>query len=117
MVVREACPACGSERFKRHGHIHTGQQNHQCKACGRQFVLYADNRVIGDEQRSDSRSALKIRYDLCRLPLSEPSDDPCVACDASCTAGIESILGTKPLLASAEVELGHSHGTGASARA
>jgi hypothetical protein len=24
------------------------QQNHQCKACGRQFVLHKDNRVIGD---------------------------------------------------------------------
>ena len=43
MIVREACPACGSERFKRNGHVHTGQQNHQCKACGRQFVLHADN--------------------------------------------------------------------------
>ena len=66
---------------------------------------------------SDSRSVLKILYDLCRIPLSEPSDDPFVACDAACTAGIESILGTKPLLASAEVELRHSHGTGASAMA
>jgi hypothetical protein len=28
------------------------QQNHQCKACGRQFVLHEDNRVIGDEQRT-----------------------------------------------------------------
>jgi hypothetical protein len=52
MVVREACPACGSERFKRNGHIHTGQPNHQCKACGRQFVLHADNRVIEDEHRT-----------------------------------------------------------------
>ena len=26
------------------------------------------------------------------IPLSEPSDDPFVACDAACTAGIESIL-------------------------
>ena len=69
------------------------------------------------EQASDSRSVLKILYDLCRIPLSEPSDDPFVACDAACTAGIESILGTKPLLASAEVELRHSHGTGASAMA
>jgi len=32
--------------------MHTGQQNHQCKACGRQFVLHADNRVIADEQRA-----------------------------------------------------------------
>src|SRR6266446_10438488 len=51
-AMREACPACGSERFKRNGHIHTGQQNHQCKACGRQFVLHADNRVITEEQRT-----------------------------------------------------------------
>src|SRR3989442_286648 len=51
MVVREACPACGDEWFKKNGHMHTGQQNHQCKACGRQCVLHADNRVIGDEQR------------------------------------------------------------------
>ena len=52
MVVREACPACGSKRFKRNGHLKTGQQNHQCKACGRQFVLHAANRVISDEQRA-----------------------------------------------------------------
>ena len=52
MVVREACPACASERFKRNGHVHTGQQNHQCKAGSRQFVLHADNRVISDEQRT-----------------------------------------------------------------
>ena len=52
MVVREACPACGSERFKRNGHIHTGKQNHQCKACGRQFVLDAAPHVITEEQRA-----------------------------------------------------------------
>jgi hypothetical protein len=32
--------------------MHTGQQNHQWKACGRQFVLHADNRLIDDEQRA-----------------------------------------------------------------
>ncbi len=52
MVVREACPACGSERFKRNGHIHTGKQNHQCNKCGRQFVLHAENRMIGEDQRA-----------------------------------------------------------------
>ena len=52
MVVKEACPACGSERFKRNGHVHPGQQNHQCKVCGRQCVLHADNRVISDAQRT-----------------------------------------------------------------
>src|SRR5215471_1906671 len=64
MALREACPACGSERFKRNGHIHTGQQNHQCKACGRQFVLQADNRVIGEEQRTLVERLLREKISL-----------------------------------------------------
>jgi insertion element IS1 protein InsB len=52
MGMREACPECGSERFKKNGHIHTGKQNHQCKKCGRQFVLHAENRMIGEDQRA-----------------------------------------------------------------
>lgn len=50
--MREACPECGSERFKKNGHMHTGKQNHQCKKCGRQFVLHAENRMIGEDQRA-----------------------------------------------------------------
>jgi insertion element IS1 protein InsB len=49
---RDACPECGSKRFKKNGHIHNGKQNHQCKTCGRQFVVDATNRVIDAEQRS-----------------------------------------------------------------
>jgi insertion element IS1 protein InsB len=52
MTVREACPECGSQQFKRNGHIHNGKQNHQCKVCGRQFVLVAINRVISEEHRT-----------------------------------------------------------------
>src|SRR4029434_1585145 len=52
MVVREACPACGSQQFKKNSHSHTGKQNHQCQACGRQVVLHASNRVINEEQRT-----------------------------------------------------------------
>jgi len=52
IVVREACPACGAERFKKNGHIHNGKQNYCCKACGRPFVLDANNRVVGAEQRT-----------------------------------------------------------------
>ena len=52
MVVREACLACGSQHFKKNGHIHTGKQNHQCQGCGRQFVLHADTRVINEAQRT-----------------------------------------------------------------
>jgi insertion element IS1 protein InsB len=32
--------------------MHTGKQNHQCQACGRQFVLHAGNRAINEEQRT-----------------------------------------------------------------
>ena len=64
MVVREACPACGSERFKRNGHMHTGPQNHQCKACGRQFVLQADHRVIGEAQRPLVERLLREKISL-----------------------------------------------------
>jgi len=52
MVLRAVCPACGSERCKSNGHIHTGKQNYQCKACGRQLVGDATKRVITAEQRT-----------------------------------------------------------------
>lgn len=52
MVVRDACPACSSQQFKKNGHIHTGKQNHRCKACGRQFVVHAENRLIAEDQRT-----------------------------------------------------------------
>lgn len=32
--------------------IHTGKQNHQCKTCGRQFVVDATKRVIDAAHRS-----------------------------------------------------------------
>src|SRR5262245_52980021 len=51
MVLREACPQCGSTWFKRNGHIHTGKQNHRCKLCGRAFVLNPENLVITEAQR------------------------------------------------------------------
>jgi len=51
MSMRAACPECESQQFKKNGHIHNGKHNHQGKACGRQFVRDATNRVIVDEQR------------------------------------------------------------------
>jgi insertion element IS1 protein InsB len=59
MVVRDACPGCGSIQFKRNGHLHGGKQNHQCKACGRQCVASADERIMASEQR------LLIEHLLC----------------------------------------------------
>ncbi|TAE93781.1 MAG: IS1 family transposase [Oscillatoriales cyanobacterium] len=40
------CPTCQSENVKLNGHIHNGKQNHQCKDCGRQFVLNPENKVV-----------------------------------------------------------------------
>jgi insertion element IS1 protein InsB len=50
MIMREACPQCGSIWFKRNGHIHTGKQNHRCKMCGRAFVLNPENSALTEEQ-------------------------------------------------------------------
>jgi insertion element IS1 protein InsB len=52
MMVREACPACGSTRFKKNGHTHNAKQNHHCQACGRQFVADVTDRSISLEQRT-----------------------------------------------------------------
>jgi insertion element IS1 protein InsB len=52
MVVRDTCPGYGSMQFKKNGHTHSGKQNHQCKACGRQCVASAEERIIADEQRT-----------------------------------------------------------------
>jgi insertion element IS1 protein InsB len=64
MVVKEACPECGAQHFKKNGHIHTGKQNHQCKACGRQFVLHADNRVVVEAQRTLVERLLREKISL-----------------------------------------------------
>ena len=57
MSMRDACPECGWQQFKKNGHIHNGKQNHQCKACGRQFVVDATNRVIVEAQRTLNQEA------------------------------------------------------------
>ncbi len=64
MVVRDACPGCGSIQFKKNGHIHSGKQNHRCKACGRQFVASAEERLIADEQRMLVAHLLRERISL-----------------------------------------------------
>lgn len=52
ILVRETCPACGSQRFKKNGHIHNGKQHHQCETCGRQFVLLATQRLVPTKDRT-----------------------------------------------------------------
>jgi hypothetical protein len=50
--MRDACPEWGSQLFKNTGHTHNGKQHHQGKACDRQFVVDATNRVIDEEPRT-----------------------------------------------------------------
>jgi hypothetical protein len=49
---------------KKHGHIHNGKQNHQCKDCGRQFVECLEQYLVSEETR-----ALVERLLLERLSL------------------------------------------------
>ena len=64
MTVRSACQASRSVPFKKTGHIHRGKQNHQCKACGRQFVASAEERIIVAEQRTLIQHLLCERISL-----------------------------------------------------
>ena len=64
MVEREACPQCGSSQYKRNGRIHSGKQNHKCKACGRAFVLIPEHHVITEEHQALIERLLLERISL-----------------------------------------------------
>jgi insertion element IS1 protein InsB len=64
MVVRETCPACGANRYKKNGHTRHGKQNHQYKACGRQFTADPLDRSIPPEQRRRIEQLLCERLSL-----------------------------------------------------
>jgi insertion element IS1 protein InsB len=64
MIVRDACPACGSTRFKKNGHTHHGKHKHQCKACPRQFVQCSEQSLISGETRALIERLLRERISL-----------------------------------------------------
>ena len=64
MLIREACPACGSRRYKKNGHTRHGKQKHQCKACERQFGATTDDRLIADDRRTMVEHLLRERVSL-----------------------------------------------------
>ncbi len=64
MIVRDACPTCGSTRFKKNGHTRHGKQNHLCKACERQFSAEANYRLISQERRTLIENLLRERISL-----------------------------------------------------
>ena len=70
IVVRDCCPRCASTNFKKNGHIHNGKQNHQCKDCGREFVLTPENKTISEETKELTKKLLLERISLrgiCRV--------------------------------------------------
>jgi IS1 family transposase len=105
--MREVCPECGSQRFKKNGHIHNGKQNHQGKACGRQFVVDATNRVINEEHRTLVERLLceKIsRHGICRtigVSIRWLMDFM-----VACFAAVPEHLHVQPVASSREVLLG-----------
>jgi len=48
MITKNNCPECGSNNYKKNGHTHNGKQNHQCKDCGREFVLNPEKEIISE---------------------------------------------------------------------
>jgi transposase-like protein len=64
MVIRDACPACGSKRYKKNGHTRHGKQHHQCKACERQFGATAEDHLISEAQRTMIEHLLRERTSL-----------------------------------------------------
>src|SRR5215470_12081724 len=64
MVVRDACPACGSHRYKKNGHTRHGKQQQQCKACERQLSATADDCLMTDERRTRGEPLLRERIAL-----------------------------------------------------
>ena len=64
MVIREVCPRCKSDTYKKNGHIRNGKQNHQCKDCGRQFVDCFEQHLVSDETRDLIERLLLERISL-----------------------------------------------------
>jgi DNA-directed RNA polymerase subunit RPC12/RpoP len=63
-MIRESCPNCGSEKYKKNGHIHNGKQNYRCKECGRQFVMDYEFKDIDDFKKDLINKALLERNSL-----------------------------------------------------
>ena len=64
MLIRDACPACGSSRYKKNGPTRHGKQNHQCKACERQLSATTDDHLMADERRTRVEHLLRERISL-----------------------------------------------------
>jgi transposase-like protein len=48
-LPERVCPACGSRNLIKTGSIHNGKPKHQCKNCGRQFVVNPTKTTVSEE--------------------------------------------------------------------
>src|SRR5687767_9992907 len=55
---------CGSSAVPKTRNQFNGKQNHQCKACGRQFVVRAERCAISEEQRALVERLLREKISL-----------------------------------------------------
>ena len=70
MTMRTCCPRCGLTRYKKNGNTYYGKQNHQCKNCGREFVLALELDPVPEEKKSLADELLLERISLrgiCRV--------------------------------------------------
>ena len=59
------CPNCESKDVVKNGFIHNGNQNLNCKACGRQFVEAPRQKII-----SEKTKALIDNHLFAEIPLA-----------------------------------------------
>jgi insertion element IS1 protein InsB len=57
-----SCPHCRSSQIKLNGHTHYRKHNHQCLACGRQFV--ADSQLVSEQTKELIKRLLLERLSL-----------------------------------------------------
>jgi insertion element IS1 protein InsB len=50
-LPERACPACGSRHLIKNGSVHNGKSKHQCKNCGRQFVVNSTKTTVSSETK------------------------------------------------------------------
>ncbi|PSB60214.1 IS1 family transposase, partial [Chroococcidiopsis cubana CCALA 043] len=50
-LPERVCPTCGSGHLIKNGSIHNGKPKHQCKNCGRQFVVKPTKTTVSTETK------------------------------------------------------------------
>jgi transposase-like protein len=101
--LREVCPRCNSPQYKKNGRIHNGKQNHQCKACGRQFVECFAQYFVSDETRGLIERLLLERLSLRGMPCRRRGTQVVVGFLVQCFVALPAHLHVQPLASTQDV--------------